>query len=99
MESSSPEEIIVVGWDSEYNTLDGSYVPISNQLYCNHCDTPYFLPHVGKQIDLVRLLTPFFKGHPDVGEIRLVCHYNKAEFFGLAEGADLLRTPRCYGRW
>jgi len=46
MSAKSSQDEIVVGWDSEYNTVDGNYVPISDQLYCDHCDIPHFLLHL-----------------------------------------------------
>ena len=40
----SLDKALIVGWDSEYNTAEDHYVPISDQLYCLHCGKGYFLP-------------------------------------------------------
>jgi hypothetical protein len=87
---TQPEQMPVVGWDSEYNTAEGHYVPISDQLYCLHCDKAYFLPHVDHQISLKELFTQYFIDHADQTDIRLVCHYDKAELMGLGEGSQIL---------
>ena len=47
MVSTGSHQEIIVAWDSEFDSINGAYGPVSDQIYCNHCDTPYFLPHVG----------------------------------------------------
>ncbi len=88
--SPSPEKTPIVAWDSEFNTAEDNYVPISDQLYCLHCEKGYFIPHINYQISVEGLFTQFFIEHPEITDIRLVCHYNKAEMMGLEEGSQIL---------
>ena len=88
--SGKQESMIIVGWDSEYNTAEDHYVPISDQLYCLHCEKGYFIPHINHRISVEKLFTKFFLEHPQDTTIRLVCHYNKAEMMGLEEGSQIL---------
>ena len=88
--SGSPEQKLVVGWDSEYNTADDNYVPISDQLFCLHCGKSYFILHINHPISVEELFTEFFLDHPGETNIQLVCHYNKAEMMGLEEGSQIL---------
>ena len=81
---------LLVGWDSEFNTADGHYEPISDQLYCGHCNQGYFIEHIGRQISFEELFSPSLADHPGHTDIRLVCHYDKAELMGLEEGAGIL---------
>jgi hypothetical protein len=90
MVRTPPEQTLIVGWDSEYNTAEDHYVPISDQLYCLHCDRSYFLPHVDHRISVQELFTQYFIEHPEHADIRLVCHYDKAELMGLGEGSQIL---------
>ena len=88
--NKSPSETPIVGWDSEYNTADDTYVPISDQLFCLHCKKGYFIPHIHYQISVEGLFTDFFSDHPGQTSIRIVCHYDRAEMMGLQEGSNIL---------
>ena len=91
MKKTTPaDQTLLVGWDSEFNTAGGHYVPISDQLYCLHCDKGYFIEHTGRQISIEELFSSYFADHRDQTDIRLVCHYDKAELMGLEEGAGIL---------
>ncbi len=91
MKKTTPaDQTLLVGWDSEFNTADDHYVPISDQLYCLHCDKGYFIEHTGRQISIEELFSSYFTDHPDLTDIRLICHYDKAELMGLEEGAGIL---------
>ena len=83
-------DMLIIGWDAEFNAADDHYVPISDQLFCLHCEKGYFIPHINRQISIEALFGSFFRDHPEETNIRLVCHYNKAEMMGLAEGSQIL---------
>ena len=43
----NPQSSLTVGWDSEYDTSTGQYIPISTQMYILEEDRHIFIPHVG----------------------------------------------------
>ena len=88
--SQLPKNMLIVGWDSEYNTAENHYAPVADQLFCLHCEKGYFIPHINHQISVEELFSQYFLDHPEHTDIRLVCHYDKAELMGLAEGSHIL---------
>jgi hypothetical protein len=81
---------LTVGSDSEFFDNDGTQQVISFQLYVVETDHEIFLDaELGTVTsnDIIRALKTYY---PNLEQLTLVGHFNRAEFSALADGRDLL---------
>ncbi len=91
--SSTAQETLLVGWDSEYDT-EGGYFPISNQLYVLTDENEIFIENVGRKLSFQELIGSLRDKYPEYKSFTLVAHFSIAELQGISDAREKLFEGR-----